>query len=122
MYNEVFDDCPHCGKHTGYLQIHQIVLGFGEFDLADLAYLKNRYDTGNLTAANIQDLAAALTESDATFYCRQSEGWNPYASSPDCANWRADPAKVLAVQMLTSVDEGDTRERALRLLHDAGII
>lgn len=32
MYNEVFKRCPYCG-YRGYLQIHQIVSGFGEFDL-----------------------------------------------------------------------------------------
>ena len=42
MFNEVFDDCPNCGKHSGYLQIDQLVLGFGEFDLADLGQLKAR--------------------------------------------------------------------------------
>ena len=32
MYNEVFKTCPKCG-HKGYMQIMQIVLGFGGFDL-----------------------------------------------------------------------------------------
>ena len=32
MYNEVFKTCPHCNGR-GYLQIHQIVLGFGGFHL-----------------------------------------------------------------------------------------
>ena len=34
MYNEVFKKCPRCGGR-GYLQIGQIVLGFGEFNLDD---------------------------------------------------------------------------------------
>jgi len=34
MYNEVFKKCPHCGK-KGYMQISQVVLGFGGFDLDD---------------------------------------------------------------------------------------
>lgn len=33
MYNEVFKKCPHCDRGYGYLQIHQIVLGFGGFYL-----------------------------------------------------------------------------------------
>lgn len=37
MYNEVFKKCPHCEKNgtygRGYLQISQILLGFGGFDL-----------------------------------------------------------------------------------------
>lgn len=34
MYNEVYKKCPSCGKR-GILQISQIVLGFGCFDLDD---------------------------------------------------------------------------------------
>ena len=32
MYNEVFKKCPHCDGR-GYMQIYQIVGGFGEFNL-----------------------------------------------------------------------------------------
>lgn len=32
MYNEVFKKCPNCNGY-GYMQISQIVLGFGEFYL-----------------------------------------------------------------------------------------
>lgn len=32
MYNEVFKRCPKCDG-LGYMQIHQIVLGFGGFNL-----------------------------------------------------------------------------------------
>lgn len=34
MYNEVFKRCPKCGMR-GYLQISQIVDGFGNFNLDD---------------------------------------------------------------------------------------
>lgn len=34
MYNEVFKQCPSCGEE-GYLQIAQIVKGFGGFNLDD---------------------------------------------------------------------------------------
>lgn len=34
MYNEVFKKCPHCGS-KGFMQISQVVLGFGGFDLDD---------------------------------------------------------------------------------------
>jgi hypothetical protein len=34
MYNEVFARCPKCGR-TGYMQIPQVVLGFGGFDIDD---------------------------------------------------------------------------------------
>lgn len=33
MYNEVYKGCPLCKKGLGYMQIHQIVLGFGGFHL-----------------------------------------------------------------------------------------
>ena len=32
MYNEVFKNCPDCGRRC-MIQIHQVVLGFGEFHL-----------------------------------------------------------------------------------------
>ena len=35
MYNEVRKDCPKCGT-TCHIQISQVVLGFGEFNLDDL--------------------------------------------------------------------------------------
>ncbi len=34
MYNEVYKKCPECGKQS-VLQIAQVVMGFGEFDLDD---------------------------------------------------------------------------------------
>ena len=33
MYNEVFKKCPYCSCGVGYMQIAQIVLGFGGFNL-----------------------------------------------------------------------------------------
>lgn len=38
MFNEVFKRCPKCAGR-GYMQIHQIVLEFGNFDLDDLTTL-----------------------------------------------------------------------------------
>ena len=32
MYNEVWKRCPECG-HSAYMQIPQMVLGFGNFNL-----------------------------------------------------------------------------------------
>jgi hypothetical protein len=34
MYNEVYKSCPECGARCE-VQISQVVLGFGEFDLDD---------------------------------------------------------------------------------------
>lgn len=35
MYNEVWKKCPHCDSGRGYMQISQVVLGFGGFYLDD---------------------------------------------------------------------------------------
>lgn len=35
MYNEVWCGCPECRTGFGYMQIPQVVLGFGNFDLDD---------------------------------------------------------------------------------------
>jgi rubredoxin len=40
MYNEVFYTCPEC-KGRGYMQISQLVLGFGEFDLENYDTLRD---------------------------------------------------------------------------------
>jgi hypothetical protein len=37
MYNEVYKRCPGCGECC-YMQIPQVVLGFGEFDLDNPRY------------------------------------------------------------------------------------
>jgi len=118
MYNEVFDACPDCGRHAGYMQICQVVLGFGNFDLTDLAELKRRFDTGDLSSSDIDRLVQRLEDSDALFRCGgQSE------DSEGCGNrWRADPAKILAIQVLKFVNQGDSRDRALQLLVEAGIV
>lgn len=47
MYNEVWKSCPYCAKKA-YLQISQIVLGFGEFDLDDLDGLTERLNEEEL--------------------------------------------------------------------------
>lgn len=51
MYNEVFKKCPNCGK-TGYMQIPQIVLGFGGFNLDDRTTLE-RYSLDQLHELHI---------------------------------------------------------------------
>ena len=118
MFNEVFDNCPDCGRHTGYLQIRQIVLGFGNFDLADLAWLKVRHDRGDFSTSELNQLADELEDTDSIFRCRTDDD-----SAHHChKSWRADPAKILAIRMLTQIDVDDTRERALRMLEEAGIL
>jgi hypothetical protein len=113
MYNEVFDTCPSCGKHSGYLQIAQVVLGFGNFDLSDLSTLHRRYQAGDLSKEDLDRLASCLE--DETFYCSESD--NPCNHA-----WRVDPAKVLAIRLMTEVaNDTDIRARALQLLTEAGI-
>lgn len=117
MYNEVFDTCPKCGNRTGYLQVYQIVLGFGGFDISDLSGLKSRFDSGDLSAKDLTRLADALE--DEVFYCSDRSG----EARDDChSSWRPDPAKIMAIRMLPKVGQGDTEARAIQLLKDAGII
>lgn len=62
MYNEVYKKCPHCKKGVGYLQIHQIVLGFGGFDLDSPA---------TLVGLNLDELRELRnTLEGETFWCR----------------------------------------------------
>lgn len=66
MYNEVFKDCPKC-NHRCEVQIGQIVLGFGEFNLDDPNSLADK-----LTGAEIVELGRMLK--DKTFWCVESQG------------------------------------------------
>jgi len=43
MYNEVWASCPKCGEKC-YIQISEVVLGFGNFDLNDLSTFDNSTD------------------------------------------------------------------------------
>jgi hypothetical protein len=63
MYNEVFKKCPNCKRGVGYLQIHQIVLGFGGFDL----------DDPDLTLDELKELRDTVYGE--TFYCK-SKAYN----------------------------------------------
>ncbi len=64
MYNEVFKMCPKCNE-TCCIQISQIVLGFGGFDL-------NRPSTlEELTVSELQQLKAVLV--DEQFYCTDED-------------------------------------------------
>lgn len=119
MYNEVFDECPQCGKRSGYLQISQLVLGFGEFDIADLAYLKKRYDRGDLTADDLQRLAAAI---EGEVFCCRADRLGEDRASECHHSWRPDPAKIAAIRLLPRLEQGDTAQRAVQLLREAGLL
>jgi hypothetical protein len=112
MYNEIYDECRKC-SHSGSMQISQIVLGFGDFRIYDLADLKARYDDGTLNASQLDRLAAELADESNVFRCNN-----------DACNhtWRADPARILAIQMLPHVSKQMRVSRALQMLRDAGIL
>lgn len=57
MYNEVYKQCPRCNDQYGYLQVSQIVLGFGSFYLDDPEDLATKLDEDQmrLLAEKIKD-------------------------------------------------------------------
>lgn len=65
MYNEVFKKCPNCGG-CGYLQIHQIVLGFGGFNLDSLESIAEE-----LSVDEIKELKDAVENE--WFICRDCD-------------------------------------------------
>ena len=70
MYNEVVCRCPECGGR-GYMQISQLVSGFGGFDLENYNTLKD------LDIDNIIELKARVMCKD--FVCDDcSYAFNPY--------------------------------------------
>jgi len=66
MYNEVYKNCPKCGKSCTQ-QIAQIVLGFGQFNLDSPDSLGNE-----LTAEQLYELKAAVMKE--RFWCQKDEG------------------------------------------------
>lgn len=81
MYNEVFKRCPECGKR-GYLQIHQIVLGFGGFNMDDPETLKE------LSPSQLEELHEAIEGE--TFVCA-GQGMNDEIGCSHC--WVPYPKK-----------------------------
>lgn len=55
MYNEVYCACPKCGAQAE-MQVHQIVGGFGQFNIQDRSTLEN------LTPDQLQELHDAVCE------------------------------------------------------------
>lgn len=58
MYNEVFKKCPLCDEGYGYMQIHQIVLGFGGFHLDNPESIARE-----LNKDQVQELKEAVEDS-----------------------------------------------------------
>lgn len=63
MYNEVSKACPKCGC-INEIQIRQITLGFGDFDLDTGRNLKD------LTVKELEDLIEELEKEKTVWYCR----------------------------------------------------
>lgn len=70
MYNEVYKSCPECGKRCE-IQIHQIVLGFGQFDLDNPDSLAEQLDEDQLL-----ELKEAVNEEK--FWCNSEGGCDAY--------------------------------------------
>jgi len=62
MYNEVYKDCPECGKPC-YIQISQVVLGFGGFRLDRPESMED------LTQDQKEYLAEILNREGVKFWC-----------------------------------------------------
>jgi len=69
MYNEVFCECPCCGK-LAYTQIGQIVSGFGGFNLGDPDSLMD------LSKDQLKDLREAID--DTYFECENCGNYFKY--------------------------------------------
>lgn len=61
MYNEVYKKCPICGK-SGTLQISQIVLGFGCFDLDNPQSIIEDFKEQGCSNQRIKELLNSLKE------------------------------------------------------------
>lgn len=70
MYNEVFMRCPSCKQNIGIMQIPQIVLGFGNFDL------DNRETLSELSEEQLIQLKEYLLQDN--FVCECGNIFNPY--------------------------------------------
>lgn len=97
MYNEVFKRCPECGSR-GYMQIHQIVLGFGNFNLDDLSTLFE------LTSDELVELSEAVGEN--VFMC----GGHPDDDGYGCGHRFRMPAVETA------------REQMIRKMFDREVV
>lgn len=75
MYNEVFKKCPNCRDGVGYMQISQIVLGFGNFDLDDPNSLND------LSLEELRELRSAVLQD--SFACDGDRSLWPFAEKDD---------------------------------------
>lgn len=77
MYNEVFKSCPHCKSGSGYMQIHQIVLGFGGFNLDNPESIARQ-----LNKDEIVELKEAV-EREGWFKCQQCDRTFPVSEQSE---------------------------------------
>jgi hypothetical protein len=62
MYNEVYKQCPQCGQQC-YMQISQVVLGFGNFNLDNPSSMED------LTHSQKQEFAEIMNDEEKKFWC-----------------------------------------------------
>lgn len=98
MYNDVFKKCPHCEEGTGYMQIQQVVLGFGGFNLDDPKSLNN------LTLNELSELRSAVVD----HYFRCIGKWDPLLGREE------DSVGCGQAFRLNARDEDDARRRIIR--------
>jgi len=92
MYNEVFKSCPECGTQCE-IQIPQVVLGFGGFNLDNLDTLKQLSEKEVLT---LKDYL-----SDETFWCEKCN--NPFSYDSEKEEDKIKKIKFLLFEKKLSV-------------------
>lgn len=97
MYNEVFANCPECSGQ-GYLQIGQIVLGFGGFNISNPEGLAEQLDEDDLRTLHER-------VKDETFVCQDCHhGFNPLVDSKKNLDRRVQVARELFTPQLNEED------------------
>lgn len=117
LYSEVFDVCPRCGKKTGYMRVLIAPIGLGEFDLSTLGTIRKRFENGELTQAQLDELSNALAS--ASMACERS----PWSSNEGCGTvWTIAVEKVLAVKNIGATKPEATDSTPMDRLREAGIL
>jgi len=96
MYNEVFKRCPHCNGR-GYMQIHQIVLGFGGFHLDSPQSIVDE-----LNIDQIKELKEAV-ESNGWFVCDDCKESFP-------ANEKNEKEEADKIDIINSIGKNDSED------------
>jgi hypothetical protein len=97
MYNEVYADCPECGASC-YMQISQVVFGFGGFNLDDLSTFDR------LSDKEVEQVRDLVMEED--FFCNNDECWGGSFNPLKKEVYKKDRARTI----LFGEDEDDNEE------------